>query len=47
MKTPRRIADLPFVAAPGDYDTQEGPFLAETYVQHGPIFRSTAYGPNG
>jgi retinoid hydroxylase len=37
MKTP---ADLPTITIPDDYQTRTGPFLAQMYLQHGPIFKA-------
>jgi retinoid hydroxylase len=37
MKT---LADLPTITIPDDYQTRTGPFLAQMYLQHGPIFKA-------
>lgn len=35
---------IPVVTLPDDYQFRVGPFLAEMYRQHGPIFRATNFG---
>lgn len=37
---------IPLIELPEDYQTRTGPFLAEMYRQHGPIFRATFFGAN-
>jgi cytochrome P450 len=37
MKT---LTDLPTITIPDDYQTRTGPFLAQMYLQHGPIFKA-------
>ena len=35
---------IPLVTLPEDYPLRTGPFLAEMYEKHGPIFRASVYG---
>ena len=41
----RSVEDLPKVDLPEDYLTNIGPFLAEMYEEHGPVFRAGSYAP--
>ncbi len=36
--------EIPVIQLPEDYQTRTGPFLAEMYRQHGPIFRASNFG---
>jgi len=38
------LEQIPVVHLPDDYQTRTGPFLAEMYRQHGPIFRAPYFG---
>lgn len=39
----RSVNDIPLVTLPDDYMTNMGPFLAQMYEQHGPIFRANLF----
>jgi retinoid hydroxylase len=40
----RPYQDIPEITLPEDYPMRVGPFLAEMYQRHGPIFRTNSYG---
>ncbi|MGH2504290.1 MAG: cytochrome P450, partial [Ktedonobacterales bacterium] len=40
----RPYRDIPEIKLPEDYPMRVGPFLAEMYHQHGPIFRTNSFG---
>lgn len=44
MSNVQAYKDIPTVPIPQNYQMQVGPFLAEMYAKHGPIFRSTSFG---
>ena len=44
MSQTQEYNTIPYIALPQDYPTRLGPFLAEMYERHGPIFRANTYG---
>lgn len=40
----RPYSEIPEITLPDDYPMRVGPFLAEMYRQHGPIFRTNSFG---
>ncbi len=40
----RPFKEIPEITLPSDYPTRVGPFLAEMYLRHGPIFRTNNFG---
>ena len=44
MSNVQAYKEIPTVSIPQNYQTQVGPFLAEMYEKHGPIFRSGSFG---
>lgn len=44
METVRPFENIPYIALPGNYPLNLGPFLVSMYEQHGPVFRTTYLG---
>ena len=44
MGTTSTFENIPYLALPGNYPANLGPFLAGMYEQHGPVFRTTYLG---
>ena len=44
MGSTRKFEDIPYIALPGNYLTNLGPFLASMYELYGPVFRTTYLG---
>ena len=44
MRSPGSFEEIPYITLPSNYLTNLGPFLAEMYEQHGPVFRTTYFG---
>lgn len=41
VKSIRSFEDIPYIALPGNYANNLGPFLVNMYEQYGPVFRTT------
>ncbi|MBO0790255.1 MAG: hypothetical protein J2P36_04825, partial [Ktedonobacteraceae bacterium] len=44
MSQAKPFEEIPFVELPANYQSDLGPFLARSYEQYGPIFRTFSFG---